>query len=295
MIVRMDTVKKALRAFSSSGLENVPSLRFVFLLSSEDLGHGTLRLWSGQPVQARAKHGRCSWFRCPEDDEDPTSMCINMIVDSSCWFSESAAILAQAISCSNMRITLLHHELFLFCLVQVSATQICCFPPAFMMQSTQMCPIHQYKTFFQTLLSPDGSVPDLDSGCSPHKFNGDLGTSSQENFRSLRPNSGAGSIPILVQGFTRFENSILSFTQVVGGLAARVSRLGKILTLTSTAAGSHTQTRYATMPCTTQKNTGGNCPCRHASQGSLQNRYNICLTRIQHENQVPRICGNTQR
>ena len=32
--------RTALRAFSSSGLENVSSLRLVFLASSDDLGHG---------------------------------------------------------------------------------------------------------------------------------------------------------------------------------------------------------------------------------------------------------------
>ena len=39
------------------------------------------------------------------------------------------------------------------------------------------------------------------------------------------------------------------------------------------------------------KNT---CGSRFVSQDSLQNRYHICSSRIQHERQVPRICGNTQ-
>ena len=66
------------------------------------------------------------------------------------------AILAQAISCSNVRMIFLRHELFWFCLVQVSTTQFCWCPLAFitrarlMMQSTQMCPIRHYKTFLQS-------------------------------------------------------------------------------------------------------------------------------------------------
>ena len=49
------------------------------------------------------------------------------------WSKEaSVAILDQAISCSNVRVIFLLHELFWFCLVQVSTTYFCCFPPAFM-------------------------------------------------------------------------------------------------------------------------------------------------------------------
>ena len=42
----------------------------------------------------------------------------------------SVAKLAQAISCSNERGVFPVYERFWFCLVQVSATQFCCFPPS---------------------------------------------------------------------------------------------------------------------------------------------------------------------
>ena len=45
--------RTALRAFSSSGLEKVSSLRLVFLFLQMILGYRTLRLWSHQSVQVR--------------------------------------------------------------------------------------------------------------------------------------------------------------------------------------------------------------------------------------------------
>ena len=45
---------------------------------------------------------------------------------------QSVAILAQAISCSNVHGAFLVHESFWFCLVQMSTTQFCSFSPVFM-------------------------------------------------------------------------------------------------------------------------------------------------------------------
>ena len=48
----------------------------------------------------------------------------------------SVAILGQAISCSNVRMIFLRHELYWFCLVQVSTTHFCCFPPVLMARAS---------------------------------------------------------------------------------------------------------------------------------------------------------------
>ena len=52
-------------------------------------------------------------------------------VAMSCHLS-SVAIRAQAISCSNVRGVVPVHEMFWFCLVQVSSTAFCSFPPVLM-------------------------------------------------------------------------------------------------------------------------------------------------------------------
>ena len=67
----------------------------------------------------------------------------------------SVAIVAQAISCSNVRGVLPDHELFWFCLVHVSTTQFCSFPPVLMksLDDGSDVPIS---------LMPIGSGPDLD-------------------------------------------------------------------------------------------------------------------------------------
>ena len=76
---------------------------------------------------------------------------------------QSVDILAQAISCSNVRTLFLRHELFWFCLVQVSTTQFCCFPPAFMAcvddgSNVSISPLPSTSSNFGSL---GGSGPDL--------------------------------------------------------------------------------------------------------------------------------------
>ena len=162
---------------------------------------------------------------------------------------ESVAILAQAISCSNVRMVFLRYELFWF-------------PSAFMANTRQIdddaehtvVPGSPLQDLSSNIGSPDGSVTDLERvGARPasameEKFEAFAKKVDQFDLylKSLAP------IPMLVQGFTRFENSILSLTQslatitnniasveqVVGGLAARVAALEAGAVSASSVSGS---------------------------------------------------------
>ena len=137
---------------------------------------------------------------------------------------------------------------FWFCLVQVSTTQFCSFPflIARVSDGTNV-PISLAPASSLNLVSPDGSLPDLE-GVGSHST-----SIMEEKFEVMLTKrlaqfevhfAALASIPMLVQGFSRFENSVLSLTQSIDGLAARVAawcglcfkrfRLGKILECTWT-------------------------------------------------------------
>ena len=117
-----------------------------------------------------------------------------------------------------------------------------------MMQSTQMCPIRHHKNFLQTLVLLMVLFPtSTEWVLAPQvQWERDSRPSSQEHFLRL------ASIPVLVQGFTRFENSVLSLSQsvatitnkissveqVVGGLPARVAALEASAASASSVSGS---------------------------------------------------------
>ena len=98
---------------------------------------------------------------------------------------QSVAILAQAISCSNVRMIFLRHELFWFCLVQVSTTQFCCFPPFLMARiddaSDRPVPPSPVQLTSSKFGSPNGSVPDVDGM-------GERSAISRASFRRLPRN-----------------------------------------------------------------------------------------------------------
>ena len=76
----------------------------------------------------------------------------------------SVAILAQAISCSNVHDVRPVHELFWFCFVQVSTTEFCCFPSVLMARAsdgTDM-PENPLPASSSNIGSLDGSLPDLE-------------------------------------------------------------------------------------------------------------------------------------
>ena len=76
----------------------------------------------------------------------------------------SLAILAQAISFSNVRGVFPVHESFWFCRVQVSTTQFCSSPPVLMasVDDGSDVPISPMPGTSSNCGSPDGSGPDLD-------------------------------------------------------------------------------------------------------------------------------------
>ena len=76
----------------------------------------------------------------------------------------SVAKVAQAISCSNVHDVCPVHELFWFCLVQVSTTQFCIFPSFVMARTsdgTDM-PVSPLPASSSHIGSPNGSLPDLE-------------------------------------------------------------------------------------------------------------------------------------
>ena len=64
------------------------------------------------------------------DMEGHAKKCVERIVQG--LKSSSAAILAQAMSCSNLRMVFVRHKLPWLCLVQLSTTLLLCFPTALM-------------------------------------------------------------------------------------------------------------------------------------------------------------------
>ena len=75
----------------------------------------------------------------------------------------SVVILAQAISCSNVRGFFPVHELFWLCLVQVSTTQFCSFSFFLMARASDGTdvPVSPVPASSSNMGSPDGSLPDL--------------------------------------------------------------------------------------------------------------------------------------
>ena len=80
------------------------------------------------------------------------------------WSPAPVAILAQAISCSNVRGDYPVHELFWFCLVQVSTAQFCSFSSFLMSRASDGTdvPVSPVPASSSNMGSPNGSLPDLD-------------------------------------------------------------------------------------------------------------------------------------
>ena len=161
------------------------------------------------------------------------------------------------------------HELYWFCLVQVSTTQFCSFP-SFLMASANDgtdVPVSPLPASSSNMGSPNGSLPDLE------EVGGRSTSTMEEKFEAMLTRRHAqfevhfaalASIPMLVQGFTRFENSILSLTQsvasitndisnvehVVGGLAARVSANATPMDVDAVGMGKGKDASCADVPAT---------------------------------------------
>ena len=85
---------------------------------------------------------------------------------------------SRAISCSNVHgVFFPVHERFWFCLVQVSTTQFCCFPPILFARASDGTdvPVSPLPTSSSNMGSPNGSLPDLEgtvevSYTTPHIY-----------------------------------------------------------------------------------------------------------------------------
>ena len=120
--------------------------------------------------------------------------------------TSSVAILAQAISCSNVRMNFLRHELFWFCLVQVSTTQCCCFQPVLNAR--------------------------VDDGLDVPIFPIPAIHSIDAHFNELRD-----MVLPLVRGFTDFENHVKTISVAVGFVTARITIVEQIVhTLSATVS-----------------------------------------------------------
>ena len=109
-------------------------------------------------------------------------------------------------------------------LIQVSATQLSlflCIPPVFMADGMQKSLPVSPTPLSSNLGSPDGSAPDLDR----------VGVRSASSIEERRRFSQArlASISIFVQGFTRFESSILSLTQSAVTITNKIANVEQVV------------------------------------------------------------------
>ena len=131
----------------------------------------------------------------------------------------SVAIMAQTISCSSVRMILLRHELFWFCLVQVSTTQFCCFPPLLMASvgdGTDV-PITSLPATSSNFGSPNGSAPDLER------------TSIRRSTMEDKINKIYLPLPLLLQNVSRIENCVESLSQIVSVLTTKITSAEQIV------------------------------------------------------------------
>ena len=123
----------------------------------------------------------------------------------------SVAILAQAISCSTVCGGFPVHELFWFCLVQVSTTQCCSFPPVLMASihdgsDVSISPVLGTSSNYG---SPYGSGPDLDG--MGHR-------SIDAQFKELRD-----ILLPLARGFADFDNHVKTISEAVEVVTSRLT------------------------------------------------------------------------
>ena len=130
--------------------------------------------------------------------------------------------LAQAISCSNVRGVFPVHELFWFCLVQVSTTQFCSFP-AFLMARVSdgtNVPIPPAQASSSNFGSPNGSGSDLDG----------MGTRSGSTTDE--------ELDVLLSKFVHFETQIAKMEQNFSTFTARLCKVETYAASASNKSGS---------------------------------------------------------
>ena len=125
------------------------------------------------------------------------------------WTVTSVVLVAQAISCSTVRGVFPVHELFWFCLVQVSTTQFCSFSSFLMARVSDGTdvPESSVPASFSNMGSPNGSLLDLEG------VGGQPSSTMEENFEAMLTkrlaqfeahSAALASIPTLVQGLKQY-------------------------------------------------------------------------------------------
>ena len=125
------------------------------------------------------------------------------------WTVTSVALVAQAISCSTVRGIFPVHELFWFCLVQVSTNQLrsfSSFPMARVSDGTDV-PVSSVPDSSSNMGSPNGSLLDLEG------VGGHTTSTMEENFEAMLTkrlaqfeahSAALASIPTFVQGLKQY-------------------------------------------------------------------------------------------
>ena len=142
------------------------------------------------------------------EDQKPATNSQELHQDNPC---PSVAILAQAISCSNVHGVLLVHERFWFCLVQVATTRFCSFPlvPTAGVGDGSGVLISLMPGTSSNYGSPNGSGPDLDG--MGHR-------SIDAQFKELRD-----ILSPLARGFANFDNHVKTLSEAVGMVTSRIA------------------------------------------------------------------------
>ena len=119
---------------------------------------------------------------------------------------ESVAILAQAISCSNVRCVFPVHERFWFCLVQVGTTQFCSFPSFLMARASDGTdvPVSPVAASSSNMGSPNGSLPDFEG-------TGYRASTMEEKINEMFVQ--IAKLPLLMQSVSRFGNCVQTLSQ----------------------------------------------------------------------------------
>ena len=121
---------------------------------------------------------------------------------------------AQAISCPNLRGVFPVHELFWFCLVQVSTTQFCSFPSFLMARASDgtVMPISPAPASSSNMGSPDGSLPDLEG-------TGFRASTMEEKITEIYL-----QLPLFIQNAARIENCVQTLAQTVAAQTTKITK-----------------------------------------------------------------------
>ena len=136
--------------------------------------------------------------------------------------TRSVAIVAQATSCSNVRGVFPEHELFWFCLVQVSTTQFCSFSPVLMARVSDGTdvPVSPLPASSSNVASPNGSLPDLEG-------TGYRACTMEEKINEMFIQ--IAKLPLFMQSISRFESCVQTLHQTMASYDAKITNSEQIV------------------------------------------------------------------